>query len=146
VGIGFSSIFWNTAWTRNQKPHTLGILCDPYHPALANFPTEYHSNWQWWDAISHSNAIILDHFSPELKPIVRVIDDWVTNRSLALIFEVKVGTGKLIISGIDLMKDNKNRLEARQMLYSLYNYMESEAFDPEYEMDFGVIREMYNLD
>jgi hypothetical protein len=145
VGIGFSSIFWNTAWTRKQKPHTLGILCDPEHPALADFPTEYHSNWQWWDAMSHSNAIILDHYSPELKPIVRVIDDWVTNRSLGLIFEVNVGKGKLIVSGIDLMKDSKNRLEARQMLYSLYKYMESEAFEPEYEMDFNVIREMYNL-
>lgn len=145
VGIGFSSIFWNTAWTRKQKPHTLGILCNPEHPALADFPTEYHSNWQWWDAMSHSNAIILDHFSPELKPIVRVIDDWVTNRNLGLIFEVKVGKGKLIVSGIDLMKDSKNRLEARQMLYSLYKYMDSEAFDPGYEMDFSMIREMYNL-
>ena len=144
VGIGFSSIFWNTAWTRKQKPHTLGILCNPEHPALADFPTEYHSNWQWWDAMSHSNAIILDHFSPELKPIVRVIDDWVTNRNLGLIFEVKVGKGKLMVSGIDLMKDSKNRLEARQMLYSLYKYMDSEAFDPGYEMDFSVIREMYN--
>lgn len=143
VGIGFSSIFWNTAWTGKQKPHTLGILCDPDHPALANFPTEYHSNWQWWDAMSHSNAIILDHFSPELKPIVRVIDDWVTNRSLGLIFEVKVGKGKLIVSGIDLMKDNNNRLEARQLLYSLYNYMESKAFDPEYEINLSAILEMY---
>jgi hypothetical protein len=143
VGIGFSSIFWNTAWTGKQKPHTLGILCDPDHPALANFPTEYHSNWQWWDAMSHSNAIILDQFSPELKPIVRVIDDWVTNRSLGLIFEVKVGKGKLIVSGIDLMKDNNNRLEARQLLYSLYNYMESKAFDPEYEIDLNAILEMY---
>jgi hypothetical protein len=143
VGVGFSSIFWNTAWARKQKPHTLGILCDPAHPALSDFPTEFHSNWQWWDAMSHSNAIILDHFSPELKPIVRVIDDWVTNRNLGLIFEVKVGMGKLIVSGIDLMKDNKNRPEARQMLNSLYKYMESDAFDPEYEMDFNVIREMY---
>jgi hypothetical protein len=25
VAIGFSSIFWNTAWTRGQPPHTLGI-------------------------------------------------------------------------------------------------------------------------
>lgn len=46
VSIGFSSIFWNTAWTRNQPPHTLGILCDPKHPVFSEFPTEYHSNWQ----------------------------------------------------------------------------------------------------
>ena len=43
VGLGFSSIFWNTAWTRRQPPHTLGILCDPKHPALAGFPTESHA-------------------------------------------------------------------------------------------------------
>ncbi len=58
VPVGFSSIFWNTQWTAfKQPPFTLGILCNPVHPALAAFPTEYHSNWQWWDAMSHCNAI-----------------------------------------------------------------------------------------
>ena len=38
VAIGFSSIFWNTAWTNNQPPHTLGILCDPGHPVFSGFP------------------------------------------------------------------------------------------------------------
>ena len=35
-GGGFSSIFWNTAWTHHQAPHTLGILCDPRGPAFAS--------------------------------------------------------------------------------------------------------------
>jgi hypothetical protein len=61
VAIGFSSIFWNTAWTGGQAPHTLGILCDPGHAVFQDFPTEYHSNWQWWDPVSHSQAMILDH-------------------------------------------------------------------------------------
>jgi len=26
--LGFSPIFWNTAWTWAQPPHILGILCD----------------------------------------------------------------------------------------------------------------------
>ncbi|TXK44317.1 beta-galactosidase, partial [Pontibacter qinzhouensis] len=56
IAVGFSSIFWNTAWTNGQAPHTLGIFCDPKHPALSNFPADYHSNWQWWDAMSHSNV------------------------------------------------------------------------------------------
>ncbi len=29
IAVGFSSIFWNTAWTGKQAPHTLGILCNP---------------------------------------------------------------------------------------------------------------------
>lgn len=130
IGVGFSSIFWNTAWTGGQKPHTLGILCDPEHKALEEFPTEYHSNWQWWDAMSHSNAIVLDSFSPELKPIVRVIDDWVTNRRLALVFEAKVGKGKLIVSGIDLLDNQSSRPEAKQLLFSLQKYANSNQFNP----------------
>ncbi|MFV0346937.1 MAG: beta-galactosidase, partial [Bacteroidales bacterium] len=134
VGIGFSSIFWNTAWTGGQKPHTLGILCNPKHPALADFPTEYHSNWQWWDAMSHSNAISLGDFPAELNPIVRIIDDWVTNRRLALLFESKMGKGKLLISGIDLRNDLDKRLEAQQLLNSLLKYMDSDAFQPKMEL------------
>ena len=101
----FQAIFWNTAWTGKQAPHTLGILCNPHHPALAAFPTEYHSNWQWWDAMSHSNAIMLSDLPPGLKPIVRIIDDWFTNRPLALIFEANTGKGKIIVCGADLLTE-----------------------------------------
>ncbi|RIJ50600.1 beta-galactosidase [Maribellus luteus] len=144
IGIGFSSIFWNTAWTGGQKPHTLGILCDPEHPALEQFPTEYHSNWQWWDAMSHSNAIMLEAFSQPLQPIVRVIDDWVTNRQLALLFEARVGKGKLLVSGIDLTSDLENRPEARQLKYSLLQYMSSEKFAPASELAPEEIQKMFN--
>jgi hypothetical protein len=134
VQIGFSSIFWNTAWTGGQAPHTLGILVDPSDPALAAFPTDSYSNWQWWDAMSHSNAIRLDAVTPDLKPIVRVIDDWVTARPLALIFECKVGTGKLIFSSIDLISNQEKRPEARQLLYSLKKYMAGDKFTPASEV------------
>ncbi len=135
IQIGFSSIFWNTAWTHGQAPHTLGILCNPKHPALADFPTEYHSNWQWWDAMSHSGAINISSFPAEIKPIVRVIDDWVTNRPLALVFEAKVGKGKLLVSGIDLTSDFANRPEAQQLLFSLKKYMAGGKFNPEVELE-----------
>lgn len=130
IQIGFSSIFWNTAWTVGQAPHTLGILCHPQHPALADFPTEYHSNWQWWDAMSHSNAIKMNAVSKNLQPIVRVIDDWFTNRPLALLFEVNVGKGKLLVSGIDFMQNMENRVEAQQLLHSLKKYMAGNQFQP----------------
>ena len=130
IKIGFSSIFWNTAWTHGQAPQTLGILCNPHHPALADFPTEYYSNWQWWDAMSHSGAIVLSSFPSELKPIVRVIDDWFTNRPLALLFEAKVGKGRILVSGIDLTTDFEKRPEAQQLLFSLKKYMTGTNFNP----------------
>ncbi len=140
VGVGFSSIFWNTAWTDNQKPHTLGILCNPEHPALKYFPTEYHSNWQWWDAMNHADAVQLDAFSVELKPIVRIIDDWVSNRRLALFFEVKVGEGCLFVSGTDLVNDMGNRPEAGQLKKSIITYMESSGFEPDVKLTLSDIQ------
>ncbi len=134
VGVGFSSIFWNTAWTNNQKPHTLGILCNLEHPALEQFPTEYYSNWQWQDAMSHADAIQLDSFPVELKPIVRIIDNWVTNRRLALIFEAKVGEGSLLICGADLVNDLENRPGTRQLRTSLLKYINSDKFNPKVKL------------
>lgn len=97
IAAGFSSIFWNTAWTGNQPPHTLGILCNPEHPLFTGFPTEYHSNWQWWDPVAHSQAMILDGFPKKLKPLIQPIDTWFENRRLALAFEAKCGNGKLMV-------------------------------------------------
>ena len=130
VALGFSSIFWNTAWTGRQPPHTLGILCDPQNPALADFPTDYHSNWQWWYLISRAGAIILDDLPEDLRPTVQVIDDWVTNRKLALVFEAKLGAGKLIVCSFDLTNGLDQNPVARQMLSSLLRYMDSRHFKP----------------
>jgi len=142
IALGFSSIFWNTAWTLGQAPHTLGILCNPEHPALGKFPTEYHSDWQWWDAMHHGQAIILNGFEHKIEPIVRIIDDWFENRSLGLIFEAQLGEGKIIVSGADLLSDTENRLEAAQLLHSLLSYMNSAQFEPKAEVSIG---ELQNL-
>jgi hypothetical protein len=142
IQIGFSSIFWNTAWTGGQAPTTLGVLVDPSHPALKKFPTESYSNWQWWDAMSHSNAILLDSVQKGLQPIVRVIDDWVTARSLGLIFECRAGNGKLMVSGIDLLTNQENRPEAKQLLYSLKNYMVSSQFNTVTRVGIEIIKKL----
>jgi hypothetical protein len=144
VAVGFSSIFWNTSWTNNQPPHTLGILCNPEHPALAEFPTDYYSNWEWQDGMSHSNAIRLDSLSSDIKPIVRIIDDWFTARPLGLIFECKVGNGSLMVSGIDLLTDQEKRPEAKQLLFSLEAYMNTPAFKPAVPVKTAKLEALFN--
>ena len=137
VAIGFSSIFWNTAWTNGQAPHTLGILCDPEHPALADFPTAFHSDWQWWYVMSHAGAMILDDLPQPLRPIVQVIDDWVTNRKLGLVWEARVGPGRLLVTSVDL----SGELDPvrRQLRTSLLNYADSEAFAPPQSADLETV-------
>jgi hypothetical protein len=130
VVLGFSSIFWNTAWTRRQPPTTLGVLCDPKHPALASFPTDYHSNWQWWYLVTRAGAMMLDNLPKNLRPIVHVIDDWFTARKLGLVFEARLGKGKLLVCSIDLKNDLDQNPVARQMRHSLLSYMASDRFNP----------------
>ena len=142
VAIGFSTVFWNTAWTNNQPPHTLGILCNPEHPIFNDFPTEFHSNWQWWDPVSHSQAMILDGFPADLKPLIQPIDTWFENRRLALAFETKTNGGKLIVCSIDLKDIPEDRPVSKQLLISVLNYMNSDTFNPQIEVDISKVKEL----
>jgi hypothetical protein len=142
VAIGFSTVFWNTAWTNNQPPHTLGILCDPAHPVFSDFPTENHSDWQWWDPVSHSQAMILNGFPAKLKPLIQPIDTWFENRRLALAFESKTNGGKLLVCSIDLKNLSGERIVSKQLLLSVLNYMNSDLFNPQVEVDINNIRNL----
>jgi Glycosyl hydrolases family 2, sugar binding domain/Glycosyl hydrolases family 2 len=142
VAIGFSTVFWNTAWTNNQPPHTLGILCDPKHPVFNDFPTEFHSNWQWWDPVSHSQAMIIDGFPKGLKPLIQPIDTWFENRRLALTFEARTYGGKLMVCSIDLKSITEDRLASKQLYISILNYMNSSAFNPQVEVGIKQIKEL----
>jgi hypothetical protein len=130
VKLGFSSIFWNTAWTGRQAPTTLGILCDSKNPALAEFPTEFCSNWQWWYLIHRAGALRLDVLPADTVPVVRVIDDWVTAHPLALVVEGKVGAGKIIVCGCDLTGDGVMDPVSRQLRTSLVDYLGSDKCQP----------------
>ncbi|SCD20869.1 putative Beta-galactosidase [Proteiniphilum saccharofermentans] len=145
----FVQVFWSPVHFPNQ-PGTMGILCDPAHPALAHFPTEMHSNWQWWDICKNAKTIELDNLKGNLQPIVRMVDNFYKNRNLGLVFEAKVENGKLLFCSSDLADNLDSRPVARQLYYSLIKYMESSQFSPSEEVSFERIKtirtntEVYN--
>ncbi|PQV48226.1 glycosyl hydrolase family 2 [Jejuia pallidilutea] len=123
----FVPVFWSPVHFPNQ-PATMGVLLDDNHPAFNSFPTSTHSDWQWWDLCINSKSIITD--SLEVTPIVRVIDNFVTNHHLANVFEAKCGKGNLVFSSIDITSDLDKRPVARQLRHSLLQYMEGTNFTP----------------
>ena len=143
VEIGFSPIFWNTSYTSMQAPHTMGVLVDPSHPALSQFPTDFHGNWQWWDPMMSSATMEMDHLPPAMKPIVQVVPDWFDPKRLALVAEAKVGKGRLLLCSVDLETDLDNRLTARALRASLMSYAASKAFDPEFEVKLSDLEPMF---
>jgi len=131
-------VFWNRlmgpGWSR-----MLGIWCDTNHPALAGFPTEANCDWQWTEIIK-TRAINLDKLPRELSPIVSAIDDWNRNWKLGLIFEAKVGQGKLLVTSFDL---NAESPVAKQLRRSLLDYAASERFQPKAEIAAADIRGLW---
>ena len=135
----FLPVFWSPVHFPKQAG-TMGLLCDPRHPALAHFPTDMHSDWQWWNLVKRSRVMVLDSIAP-VSPIVESVDNFVNNRRLAQVFEAKVGKGSLIFSSIDLLTDS-NLPELRQMQYSLLRYMQSSEFHPSTSLSESQLRSL----
>lgn len=150
VGGLFQTDYWNYRMFRTicenldrpVSPGTLGILTDPGHPALADFSTEFHTNWQWFPIIKQSYPMILDRLSDDYRPIVQVIDNVERNHKLGLLFEFKVGNGKLLVCMSDL-KAVQDKPEARQFYRSILEYMESSAFAPSYSLSAKDLQDLF---
>lgn len=137
----FVPVFWSPVHFPNQ-PGTMGLLINEHHKALAQFPTSYHSDWQWWDLTLRSKTLVATGL-PDKAIIVRVIDNFVRNQHLTNLFEVKVGKGSLVFSGIDIVTNLDNRPQAKQLRYSLLQYMNSAAFNPSVTVQPEVVRNYF---
>lgn len=142
VAQTFLPVFWNTSWFKMRPPHTLGILVNEKAPVFNMFPTGFHSDIQWWEIVNKTQAMHLEDFPRDFKPLIRPIDTWFMNRRLALLFEAKVGKGKIMVSSIDLSSTLKNKPAAAQLLYSIKKYMLSSAFAPTVKIDATLINHL----
>ncbi|MCU0407662.1 MAG: beta-glycosidase [Bacteroidales bacterium] len=150
VGGLFIPDYWNYRMfrgisERNGKPvspGTMSVLTDPRHPVFNEWPTEFHTNWQWWPLIKNSRPFILDKTPPEYKPLVQVVDNIERNHKLGLLFEFRVGSGKLLVCMSDLRKVT-GWPEGKQFYRSVLNYMSSPAFDPGQELSVKELSDLF---
>ena len=125
----FTTDFWSVG-TFSQQAGGMGQLIDNAHPLFADFPTESHTNWQWWPMASR-RAVILPKRIPA---IITEMDSYAYLRPMAQLFECRCGGGKLLFSSLGL-QDLQQYPEARALLSSIYRYLGSEEFAPEQELD-----------
>lgn len=142
ISGAFQTDFWcYPMFKKYNPPGTLGILCDPSHPMFNSFPTDSHSNWQWWPLLRNGIALKLNNTPTDFRPLVQVIDNFARNEKLGVIFECKVGEGKLLVCSCNLI-NQQNMPEARQLLYSLLNYMNSDKYNPDKSLDIQQLNEI----
>ncbi|MBL7739929.1 MAG: beta-glucuronidase [Chitinophagaceae bacterium] len=142
IAMQFTPVFWNTSWFKMRPPHVTGILVQFKHSLFTDFPTESHSNFQWWSIVNKSQVMHLEDFPKGFKPLVQPIDTWFMNRKLGLVFEAKAENGKLIVSSADL-SDTSSFAASRQLFYSIKKYMSSDKFDPTDKVELPVIKDLF---
>ena len=146
VATAFQGSFWSPMFRRPGKlnpqgketPGVQGILLDPEHPLFKDFPTEFHSNWQWWQLVKNCSPMILDDTPRQYRPLVQMIDGFDRNHKLGLVCEAKVGKGRLLVCTIDL-PGLQQHPEARQLLAALHRYVGGRDFKPGQELSGEVI-------
>lgn len=123
----FVPVFWSPVHFPKQAG-TMGLLLDPAHPAFSHFPTDGHTDWQWWRLTTQSKALCIDSMYTEVTPLVECVDNFANNRRLVTLFETNCLNGKLIVCSMDLLREQVP--EKKQLLYSLVEYMKSGSFNP----------------
>lgn len=142
VGGLFTPDYWNYAMFksisenagREVSPGTLSLLMEPEHPLFEEFPTEMHSNWQWWSIVRNSRPLILNSTRNGYRPLIQVIDNVERNHKLGLVCEFAVGKGKILICMTDL-DAVAGTPEGRQFRNAILSYMKSDDFKPDEKIE-----------
>lgn len=139
----FTPVFWNTSWFKMRPPHTTGILVNPKHPLFRHFPTEYHSNLQWWELLNRAQVMQFTGFPEAFQPTIQSIDTWFISRKIGMLFEANVLNGKVIMTTMDITTDPDQRIVARQMYKAILDYMNSDQFRPQFTVTAQQIGDLF---
>ena len=139
----WTPVFWNTSWFKMRPPHTTGIYLDTAHPLFSRFPTEGHSDVQWFELLDRTPVMLFTDFPQGFQPVVQSIDTWFLSRKIGVLFEARVGRGRLLMTTMNLRSDLGRRVVARQMRSAILDYMHSPDFRPAYEVDVERVADLF---
>lgn len=124
----FTTDFWSVGTFADQEGG-MGQLIDTEHPIFKEFPTDFHTDWQWW-IMASKRAVILPH---PMKTIITEMDSYAFLRPMAQMIELRCLKGKVLLSTMELHKSQQYP-EARALQASIYTYLSGENFEPAEEI------------
>lgn len=124
----FTTDFWSVGTFADQEGG-MGQLIDTEHPIFKEFPTDFHTDWQWW-IMATKRAVILPH---PMKTIITEMDSYAFLRPMAQMIEFRCLKGKVLLSTMELHKSQQYP-EVRALQVSIYTYLSGENFEPAEEI------------
>ena len=124
----FTTDFWSVG-TFAEQEGGMGQLIDTEHPIFRNFPTDFHTDWQWW-IVATKRAVVLPR---PMKTIITEMDSYAFLRPMAQLIEFRCLKGKVLLSTMELHKSQQYP-EVRALQASIYTYLSGENFEPAEEI------------
>lgn len=124
----FTTDFWSVGTFADQEGG-MGQLIDTEHPIFKEFPTDFHTDWQWW-IVAGKRAVILPR---SMKSVITEMDSYAFLRPMAQMIEFRCLKGKVLLSTMELHKSQQYP-EVRALQASIYTYLSGENFEPAEEI------------
>jgi hypothetical protein len=127
-----------TAWpyfypAMGFRSHSNGGTIIAQHPIFAGHPHEGWGDWQFYPILNGANCVLFDGaIDIVFDPIVEVISSAGNVRRQALVFEQRVGKGRLLVSTAALNLENPS---CSTLLDNTLRYMSSAQFQPKHSLD-----------
>lgn len=145
----FTTAFWSSIFLSEEQPGTMGLFINHENPAFSQFTTDYYTDYQWWPMCRLGRPMVIDALikdNQKIEPIIKVIDGFLSNRNMAMLFEAKVGEGKLKVSSMGLNELENEYIEAKNLKHSILNYMNIYKFNPKFEVSIDDINLLVSSD
>ena len=124
--------FRPAGWDPGQQGGHVGTAVRIDHPALEKLPCEGWCDLQFYPLLMGAKFAVLDDTVPKIDPIVRSIDVPQRLSNRAFLFEVRLGKGALLVSGLNFAGALKsNDPAAAYLLDQLVRYGLSADFAPQ---------------
>lgn len=119
----FKPVYWSSVWFPSKQPlkETLGVWFERGHPMLAGFPTEEFSDWQWYGLVNGARIHRLTGLPREFRPVALSVNDFHYSILASSLFELKVGTGRLVVCGYAIDGDTP---AAKRLRASIFAYLD----------------------
>lgn len=133
-------VFWSPVHFATENP--CGIYVNAKHELFHDFPTSSYAEPHWKDLLDTSWSLSVDEFSAGMDSIVQVVPNFFHNRRLSNLLECRVGAGRVVICGLDIIQNMESRPAARQLRRSILSYMQGELFQPSSSVSMEELRKL----
>ncbi len=113
------------------------------HPLTDRFPHDGYCDWQFFKMLNQAVPVQFNGLGVPFDPIIEVASSYKRIRKQAVVFEWRVGRGRLLVCGLRLADSDPAGAYFRQLLHE---YAASEAFRPKTQISLEQLAKITKLD